>query len=115
MISDFFGIFSLVGQVFSDAFMIRFHCFLAGTPVSRTDFTMFIGELESLDKSEGFIDISADREIIDGDLTQDSFAVDDEKSTESYAIIFLVYLVSLCRERLKNINSCNTKSSVKEG
>ena len=43
---------------------------------------MFLSELESLNESEGFVDRSSNWEIVQGGLSQDSFLVDDEQSSE---------------------------------
>ena len=59
---------------------------------------MFIGELEALDKSQSLVHIAANREIIDGDLPQNSLAVNDKKTPECNSIRFFVDLISLKRK-----------------
>ena len=44
-------------------------------------FSMFISELESLDKSEGLINRSADRKVVHGDLAHDSLIVNNEQTS----------------------------------
>ncbi len=75
--------------------MVWFHSFLAGPPVSWTDFTVFVCELEGLDQPQGFVNISANGEVINSDLTEDALAINDEKATEGHSFIFLVNLISL--------------------
>ena len=45
-------------------------------------FSMFVGKLEGLDETKSFIDWSANGKIVDGDLTQDTFVVDDKQTSE---------------------------------
>ena len=56
---------------------------------------MFVCELEGLNQPQGFVDISANGEVINGDLTEDTLAINDKKATEGHSLIFLVNLVSL--------------------
>ena len=56
---------------------------------------MFVGEFEGLDQSQSFVDVSADREVINSDLAEDSFAINDEKATECHAILLFVDLIGL--------------------
>ena len=59
---------------------------------------MFVCELEGLNQPQGFVDISANGEVIHGDLTEDTLAINDKKATEGHSIIFLVNLISLKKE-----------------
>ena len=43
---------------------------------------MFVGELESLEKSESLVDISTNREIIDSDLSELARGINEEQTTE---------------------------------
>ena len=57
-------------------------------PLGWADLAVLIGVLESLDESESLFDVSADWEIVDLDVSQDSFLVDDERSSESDTVVF---------------------------
>lgn len=74
----------LVGfsKVFLGLLDIGLDGFLAWSPASWADFSMFVSELEGLDKTEGFFNGTADWEVIDGDLAENAGLVDDEKTTE---------------------------------
>lgn len=48
---------------------------------------MFVSVLERFYQANGLIDGSADRQIVDCDLADNSFWIDDEKSTQSDATI----------------------------
>ena len=54
---------------------------------------MLIGDslsnVKSLKVSQGFINISSNREIIDGNLSQLVLWINDEKTTECQALVFL--------------------------
>ena len=56
---------------------------------------MFIGEFEGLDESQSFIHVTANWEVIDSDLAEDTLAVNDEKASECHASFLLVDLVGL--------------------
>merc|ERR1719369_2024349 len=55
---------------------------------------MFIRKLECLNKSQGFINISANRKIIDSDLPQGAVAVDDEETPEGKPLVLLENTIS---------------------
>lgn len=57
-------------------------------PVGRADLTVLLCELEGVNESEGLVDASADREIVDGDLTDDALGVNDKEPTESNSLLF---------------------------
>lgn len=50
---------------------------------------MLVCELEGLHESEGLVDITPHGQVVDGDLTKVALIVNDEKTTESNAIILL--------------------------
>ena len=56
---------------------------------------MFVCELEGLNQPQGFVNISANGEVINGDLTEDTLAVNNKKATEGHSVIFFVNLISL--------------------
>ena len=57
-----------VGEVVCDSVVVRLHGLLAGLPSGRADFSVLVGELEGLHKTQSFVDVAANREIVDGDL-----------------------------------------------
>lgn len=48
---------------------------------------MTYGELEGLDKTNGFIDGTTDGEIVDSNLTENTLGVNDEEATESNTLV----------------------------
>ena len=42
-------------------------------------FSVFVGELKGLDETQGLLHRAAHRQVVDGDLTEDAFTVDDEQ------------------------------------
>ena len=69
-------------------FDICFHGSTSWLPFGWADLTVLGSVLESLDESESLFDVSADWEIVDLDVSQDSFLVDDERSSESDTVVF---------------------------
>ena len=72
-------------------FIVFDKCFHGSTswlPFGWADLTVRVSVLESLDESESLFDVSADWEIVDLDVSQDSFLVDDERSSESDTVVF---------------------------
>ena len=51
-------------------------------PVARDDFTSLLVVLEGLEEAEGLVNVAADGEVIDGDLTDVLVGVDDEDGAE---------------------------------
>ena len=72
-------------DVLLHALVRRLHGRLTLVPVSRADLAVLLHELERLDQSHGLLDISADREVVDGDLAEDALGVDDEHPAEGDA------------------------------
>ena len=58
-------------KIFCDSFSIGLHGLLAGFPSGRADLSVLVGELEGLHQTEGLIDSTADRKIVDSDLEHD--------------------------------------------
>lgn len=56
-------------------------------PVGRTDFAVLVGELEGLEQSQGLVDGSTDRQVVDGDLSQSTLWIDQEDTSESDAFV----------------------------
>ena len=63
------------------------HGFLAGGPLGGAHFTELISVLEGLNKSEDLIDVSANWEIIDANVTHYLVLVDDIGSSEGDSIV----------------------------
>ena len=55
---------------------------LPGFPVNRANFTVGFKMLKSFDNSDGLINISSNREIIYIEVSDDTFAINDELSPE---------------------------------
>ena len=51
---------------------------------------------------QGFVYISADKKVIDSDLTEDILTINDKKAIEGHSIIFLLHLVG--KKTPKHIN-----------
>ena len=66
------------------------HSSLTGLPLSGADLTGLIGVLEGFDETEDFIDVSADGQVVDGELTEDALSIDDESGSVSNTGIFAV-------------------------
>lgn len=60
------------GEVFLGLLHIGLDSLVSLFPSSRADLTMLISELESLDQAKSFINRSADRQVVDGDLSNDN-------------------------------------------
>ena len=52
------------------------------------EYIIYLNKLESLDKSESLINTTANRKIIDGHLSDNSFWINDEQTTESNSSFF---------------------------
>lgn len=48
---------------------------------------MLISELEGLDQTQGLVDVTADGQVVDGDLAQGTLGVDDEETTEGDTLL----------------------------
>ena len=51
--------------------------------------SVFVCKLEGLDKPQGLIDISANREVVDSDLSECAIAIYDEKASEGDTVSLL--------------------------
>lgn len=54
---------------------------------------MLVGELECLNQSESLVDVSSDWQIVDGDLSEGLFAINDEQATEGQTFVLFQYTV----------------------
>ena len=61
---------------------IRLNSLVTRLPVGGTDLTVLSNELEGLDQSQNFIDVSANREVVDGHLVDLALRIDDEETTK---------------------------------
>lgn len=61
------------------------YCVLSWFPSSWTHFSMFISVLESLDQTQSLINTSSYWKVVHGDLSQDSFSIDDEQSSMDFS------------------------------
>ena len=52
------------------------------------EYIIYLNKLESLDKSESLINTTANRKIIDGHLSDNSFWINNEQTTESNSSFF---------------------------
>lgn len=57
-------------------------------PVDWADLTVLVGVLEGLDQTEGFLDVTADWWVVDGDVSDDTLVGDDEQTTVGVASLF---------------------------
>lgn len=73
-----------------------------GLPVSGAHFTVLVGELESFQQSERFVDGSTDGQVVDGDLSQGALGVDQEDTSEGNAFFFDQHTVVL-RQRVVGV------------
>lgn len=54
---------------------------LSGFPPSGTYFSVLIGVLECLNQTQSFVNRSAHRQVIHGNLSQNAAIIDDEQSS----------------------------------
>lgn len=57
------------------------------SPGSRANFAVLVGELESLNKTEVLVNVTANRSIIERQMSQDSIVVNDVGSSEGVASV----------------------------
>lgn len=63
--------------------VVGLHGLASRSPLGRADFTVNVSVLESLDKSQDFVDVSANRQVVVGGVSEDALAVDDESGSGS--------------------------------
>ena len=87
----------LLGEIFLASLWISLHgCrVIFRVPVGRANFSVFVGELESLNQSKGFINRSADWQIVLGDLSNNLFVVNDEQSSQRTSFRVNIDIISL--------------------
>ena len=59
-------------------------------PLGRADLTVLVGVLESLDKSDELFNISSDRKVVVGGMSEDALVVNDESCSR----VSLCYLLA---------------------
>jgi hypothetical protein len=99
----------VLSEILSDAIGVCLHASLALVPASRTNFTVLFGELQRVDHADHFVDIAAERQIVNNLVTHYAVAVDQEGTTVSDAI------GSLNVERLANFVPNVSDQSVLDG
>lgn len=77
----------LGGEVLQAALGVGLHGSLALHPASGADLAVLVGELESLDEADGLLDVSADGQVVDGDLAEGALGVDDEETAQRDALL----------------------------
>lgn len=72
----------LVGrfEVFQGLLGVRLNGGTALLPVGRANFTVDISELEGFNETKDFINVAADRKVVDSDLANSTVGVNDEKT-----------------------------------
>lgn len=70
----------LLGNISS---VVGLHGLASRSPFGRADFTVDVSVLESLDKSQDFVDVSANWQIVVRGVSEDALAVDDEGGSGS--------------------------------
>lgn len=66
---------------------IRLDCFSPCLPIGRAHLTVLVHELESLHQAEGLVHRTTDGAIVDSDLSQHTFVVDDEQASETECVV----------------------------
>ena len=69
------------------ALVITVNALLAWGPFAGADFTVLLVVLEGLDKAENLIDVTADWEIVELLVTENTLAINDEGGAEMKGII----------------------------
>lgn len=68
--------------------------FFAAIVIQVLTLSVLIGELERLHQAQDFVNGAADGQIVNGDLSQDTVAVDDVQSSERNSVVLLEDIVS---------------------
>ena len=66
------------------------HRGLAGLPASRADLSVLVSVLEGLDQPQGLVHGPSHRQIVHGDLSEDTLVVNDEQSSQGVAVILQI-------------------------
>ena len=63
------------------------HALLAGGPLARANLAILFNMLESLNEAENLIHVTADREVVELTVSQNTLAIDDKGGTEVQGVI----------------------------
>jgi hypothetical protein len=63
--------------------------FIVSNDNSCTNLAVLANELESLDEAKSFVDRATNREIVDGDVLNNTLRIDDEQATAQANMSFL--------------------------
>ena len=76
----------MFAEVFGDAFGARFHTFVTFVPARRTDFAVLVGEEHGVDHTDHFVDVAAQRKVIDDRVAYCTVLVDKERTAKRYGV-----------------------------
>lgn len=76
-----------LGEVLQAALGVSLHGLAARLPAGGADLAVLVGELEGLDEAQGLVDVAADGQVVDGDLTQGALGVDDEETAQGDSLL----------------------------
>lgn len=74
-------------EVLEAALGVSLHGLATRLPAGGADLAVLVGELEGLDQAEGLIDVTADGQVVDGDLAESALGVDDEEATQGDTLL----------------------------
>jgi hypothetical protein len=69
------------------ALVVSIHTLLAWGPLAGADFAVLLDMLEALDKSEDFVNVTTNGEVIELHVAEGTLTINDECSTEVKSII----------------------------
>src|SRR5690606_17469821 len=72
----------MAAEILSNTFRTRFHAGITTLPTCRAYFTLLFKETQRIDHTYHFIDITAERQIIDDLMTNDPLPIDQERTTQ---------------------------------
>ena len=75
------------GEILERARGVRLHRLLALVPVRGAHLAVFVRELERLEQTERLVDGAPHREVVDRDLAEGAFGVDEEEPAEGDAFV----------------------------
>jgi len=69
-------------EIGGHAFSRGFHCLFSLLPVGRADISVFFSKLQGMEDAQGLVDASAEGQIVDHLMTDDTLAIDKEKPAQ---------------------------------